>query len=114
MLIQNIGNAVPVAQLTGHISSDGPRVVSSSPQVGVTQQPSESQLKGAVDSMNSAMRQAHQSLEFTIDAASHTTVIKMKDTETGQLISQFPSEAALAISHSIEQLQAGALLKQKA
>lgn len=114
MLIQNLSNAVSVAQPSGYISNDGPKAVSSSPQVDVPQRVSESQLKVAVDSMNNAMRQAHQSLEFTIDAASHTTVIKMKDTETGQLISQFPSDAALAISHSIEQLQAGALLQRKA
>ncbi len=114
MLIQNLGNAVPVAQPTGYISNDGPKVVTGNPHVVVPNRPSETQLKGAVDSMNNAMRQAHQSLEFSVDAASHTTVVKMTDTETGQVISQFPSDAALAISRSIEQLQAGALLQRKA
>lgn len=114
MLIQNIGNSVSVAQPTGSVSSDGPRVVSDAPKLDLPKRPSEAQLKVAVDSMNSAVHQVHQSLEFSVDTASHTTVVKMTDTETGQLISQFPSEAALAISKSIEQLQAGALLKQKA
>lgn len=114
MLIQNLGNAATLAQPAGYISNDGPKVVSAPPPSGVTRPPSAAQLQGAVDTMNGAMRQVHQSLEFSVDTASHTTVVKMVDTETGQLISQFPSEAALAISKSIEQLQAGALLQRKA
>ncbi|MBZ0068923.1 MAG: flagellar protein FlaG, partial [Thiobacillus sp.] len=38
----------------------------------------------------------------------------MLDTSTGQLIRQYPSEEALAISRGIEQFQQGLLLKQKA
>ena len=114
MLIQNIGNSVSVAQPTGSISTDGPKVVSDAPKVDLPRRPSEAQLKVAVASMNNAVHQVHQSLEFSVDQASHTTVVKMMDTETGQVIGQFPSEAALAISQSIEQLQAGALLKRKA
>jgi len=36
------------------------------------------------------------------------------DTETGDVIRQFPSEDMLAISRSIDRFQQGLLLKQKA
>jgi len=36
------------------------------------------------------------------------------DTDTGDLIRQYPSEEMLAISSAIDQFQQGVLLKQKA
>jgi hypothetical protein len=47
-------------------------------------------------------------------APAEPRAVKMLDTSTGQLIRQYPSEEALAISRGIEQFQQGLLLKQKA
>jgi flagellar protein FlaG len=72
------------------------------------------ELKSAVATINQAMRQSNHSLEFSVDSDTHRTVVKMVDTGTGELIRQFPSETALAISRGIDQFQQGLLLKQKA
>jgi len=77
-------------------------------------QPSAGELKIAVAAINQAMQQSNHNLEFSVDTDSHRTVVKMVDTGTGQLISQFPSETTLAISREINQFQQGLLLTRKA
>jgi len=124
MIIQNTtGNqaAAPV-----RLASDGaPNVVvadtsNAGPAPGVEQaapqQPSSQQLQNAVDGINLAMRQSNQNLEFSVDAGTKKAIVKMTDTETGELIRQFPSEEILAIARSIDQFlqRQGLLLSQKA
>lgn len=123
MIIQNTSSnpgALPV-----RLTSDGAPVVAVSSKVEIQPsvalapplQPSPQQLKNAVDSINRAMRQANMSLELSVDSTTKKPVIKMMDSETGELIRQFPSEEVLAIASSIDQFlefQQGLLLKQKA
>lgn len=77
-------------------------------------QPSLEQVRGAVAAINQAVQQSNPNLEFSVDTDTKKTVVKMVDTSTGELIRQFPSETALAISRGIEEFQQGLLLKQKA
>lgn len=77
-------------------------------------QASAAELKSAVAAINQAMRQSNRDLEFSVDTDTRKTVVKMVDTSTGELIRQFPTEEALAISRSIDQFQQGLLLTQKA
>lgn len=117
MLIPNISNSSQAAPIYGHIVGDAPKAAASIPPEGgtpVISQSSPEQLKSAVDIINHAMQQSHQNLEFSVDSSTKTPVVKMTDSTTGQVISQFPTEAALAIAHSIDQMQPGLLLKQKA
>jgi flagellar protein FlaG len=53
-------------------------------------------------------------LEFTVDQSTRQTVVKVVDKESGDLIRQIPSDAALAIAESIGEFQKGLLLKQEA
>jgi flagellar protein FlaG len=84
------------------------------------QPPTAAQLHSAVDSINRALQQSNQSLEFSVDPTTKTPVVKMIDKETGNVISQYPSEQVLAIAQSIDQflndhqLQQGLLLQQQA
>ena len=71
-------------------------------------------LESAVSTLNLAMQQSNQSLEFSVDTNTQRTVVKMVDTNTGELIRQFPSEATLAISRGIDQFQQGLLLTNQA
>jgi flagellar protein FlaG len=113
------------------VGSDAPAVAVSAPTVKATpvqatpaqasaQPPSAAQLKSAVDSINRALQQSNQSLEFSVDPTTKTPVVKMMDKDTGKVISQYPSEQVLAIAQSIDafvsahQLQQGMLLQQKA
>ena len=119
MIIQNTNTNQAVLPVR-RVSDDAPKVVANTPEQVPPQQPSSQQLKNAVDDINQAMRQSKQNLELSIDPDTKTPIVKMVDTETGELIRQFPSEAVLAIASSIDkflqqnQFQHGLLLKQKA
>jgi len=88
-----------------------PAVAAALPAV---QTPSPEQLKQAVNTINQVLRQASRNLEFSVDSETKRVVVKVMDTETGQLIRQIPSEETLTISRVIGEFQQGLLLKQKA
>ena len=77
-------------------------------------EPTVAQLKSAVDNINKILKQNNNALEFNMEADTKKITVKLVDTETGDVIRQFPSEDMLAISRSIDQFQQGLLLKQKA
>jgi flagellar protein FlaG len=82
--------------------------------VEVARPPTPEQLKEAVREINKVMRQSNRNLEFSMDDDTHRLVVRLTDTETGELIRQIPSDETLAISRSIGEFQQGFLLKQKA
>lgn len=121
MFIQNTISAPQAAQTTRHTSDDGPVAVTprqtlTGPATDQTQQASPAQLKNAVDTINQAMQNAGQALEFSVDPNTNKTVVRMVDKDSGDLIRQIPSEEMLAISRSIDQFlkRQGMLLSQKA
>ncbi|MDP1996705.1 MAG: flagellar protein FlaG [Gallionella sp.] len=132
MLISNVSSTTQ-ATLPARPASDGEPVVVvatrsnidatpsapvESPQAATrqdaTQQSSPAELKQALESLNRTLKQSNKNLEFSVDTDTHKVLVKLVDTETGDMIRQFPSEEALAISRSIEQFQQGLLLKQQA
>lgn len=115
MLIQNVNNVLQTPQPIRLPSDGGPKVAEATTQAA-PQQPSAQQLKSAVDSINQAMRQANKSVELSVDSSTKKPVVKMMDSETGELIRQYPSEEVLAIAQAIDQYlgQQGLLFKQKA
>lgn len=117
MIIQHLNQA---EQTVRRVSDDAPKAAGGAsiakPTVVKTGQPSTEQLKQAADAINQVMRQSNPSLEFefSVDAGTKKPVIRVMNTTTGELIRQIPSEAALAIAHSIDQFQKSLLLDQKA
>lgn len=125
MIIQN--STTNQAAAPARLASDGePNAVITAPSnaeaqssVAVaqvaSQQPSSQQLQNAVGGINQAMRQSNQNLEFSVDPGTKKPIVKMVDTQTGELIRQFPSEETLAIARSIDQFlqRQGLLLNQK-
>jgi len=67
----------------------------------------------AVDAINRKLEEGSQQLRFAIDGDSGKMIVRVVDTATNQVIRQIPSEVAIAISHSLEQLQ-GLLVRQRA
>lgn len=126
MIIQNISTMAQTAQGPGRFASEAPVPVSvpielpSASKVApkeTVQQPNAAQLQHVLDSLNKSMQQSNRSMAFSVDANTKRLVVKLTDTETGQLIRQFPSEEVLAIAQSIDQYLSqhqGLLLKQKA
>jgi flagellar protein FlaG len=118
MIIQN-SSMNQGTQTVRLVSNDAPNVVARTTEPVTPQQPSPEQLKVAVNNINQAMRQSKQNLEFSVDTTTKKPVVRMVDTDTGELIRQFPSDAVLAIASSIDQFllqhqfQQGLLLNQK-
>lgn len=104
-----ISNSMAVMP-SGNIGGDGSNVVAFSPAPVVSSvvasppvRPSGPQLQHIVDNINKTLKQSQQSLEFSVDTVTKTPVVRLRDTETGQVIRQFPSESALAVAQSIDQ-----------
>lgn len=131
MLIQNVNNMAQAPQ-PARLASDGapsavvaasnvqaqPSAALDLPQVAVKQvaeqSPSTAQMQNVLDNINKALKQSNKNLEFTIDSDTKRSIVKLVDSETGDVIRQFPSEEALAISKAIDRIQQGLLLKQEA
>ena len=61
-------------------------------------------LEGIVEQLNEHMQNIQRNLNFSVDDSSGKTVIRVVDTNTEELVRQIPSEDALRISHSIQEL----------
>lgn len=72
-----------------------------------------SSLRQATEKLNQAIRLMASNLQFTIDEETGIDVVKVVDTDTKEVIRQFPSEEILAIARAFDQLQ-GLLVKDKA
>ena len=107
---QRVGNGEPVAPTSG-AAIDPPKIAA---QPLTEQQPSTTQLKNALDNINQMLKQSNKGIEFSVDDSTKKSIVKVVDSNTGDVIRQFPSEDALAITRSIDRIQQGLLLKQKA
>jgi flagellar protein FlaG len=77
-------------------------------------EPTSQQLQQAVQSINRVLQTSSSNLEFSVDQSTKRTIVRVVDTESGELIRQIPSDAVLAIAESIGELQKGLLLRQEA
>jgi flagellar protein FlaG len=117
MLIQNVSGAVPAPQSFRLASNGAPQVVDTPAASQETaQQPSDQQVKVAVESINQALKQANKSLQLSIDPNTKSPVVKMIDSQTGELVRQYPTKEVLAIAQGIDQFlkHQGTLFKQEA
>lgn len=115
MIIQNTAQLSQASQPDVRaLRAEPVRTVATFPTQDASPQPSVEELKSAVSTINKEMQQANLNLQFSVDADSNRTVVKMVDPSTGELIRQYPTKEVLAISRSIDQFQQGLLLKQEA
>ncbi|MDO9011749.1 MAG: flagellar protein FlaG [Gallionella sp.] len=127
MLIQNTSSMAQPVRLTSDTSA-ATAVAVSTPVVTPDTQPEKSsapakqaekpltdlQMQETLDHINAALLNANINIQFNVGANGQKAVLKLIDTQTGEVIRQFPTDAALSISRSIEQFQQGLLLNQKA
>ena len=78
------------------------------------QHPSAEKLKEVVDNINRALKLANRNIEFSVDESTSKQVVRLVDSDTGDLIRQFPTDEMLSISRAIDQVRQGLLLRQKA
>jgi flagellar protein FlaG len=118
MNIQAIGLAqtsqsAPQPELRGGTAARKPEPQQQPVQQKQKPEPTPQQLQQALQTINSKLASS-TSLEFSFDKGTKQTVVRVTDKDSGEVIRQFPSEAALAIAESIGEFQKGLLLKQEA
>lgn len=104
--------AAPSKSAAGDLLPELPQVATK--QVAEQQQLSSVQIKHVVDNINKALKQSARNLEFTVDTDTEKPVVKVVDSETGDVIRQIPSEEMLSITRAIDEAQVNLLLKQTA
>lgn len=119
MLIQNTTNTVSPTWFAneGGITAVAAPKSESAPvarPVAEQRQPSIAELESAVRELNQSMKASNSNLAFSVDQDTKQTVVSVMDSQTGEIIKQFPSKEAIAISKAIGEIQQGLLLKQKA
>jgi flagellar protein FlaG len=116
MDIQNVIGLGQASQpdLRGNVAA---RKVSSQaqvePQVERKSAHTPQQLQQALETINRKL-ESSTALAFSVDQGTGQTVVRVTDKDTGEVIRQIPSDAALAIAESIGEFQKGLLLKQEA
>ena len=70
-------------------------------------------LDQAVEAINRFLKPVASSIEFSVDQDSGRTIVQVIDTDTQDVLRQFPSKEALAISRELDKLQ-GLLIRDKA
>lgn len=70
-------------------------------------------LSRSVDKLNQAVKTIDSNIQFTVDEDTGIDVVKVVDSETDEVIRQFPSEEIIAIAKALDKFQ-GMLLRDKA
>lgn len=59
------------------------------------------QLQEATEQLNRQMQRNQRDLSFSVDDAANKIVVTVKSSESGEVIRQIPSEAALKVAHNL-------------
>lgn len=105
---RSIDTALPIRR-----EEDAVKNITSTQASSDTASQQEQRLEDVVNDVNEFIKPINNSLQFSIDEESGTTVVKVIDAETDEVIKQIPSEEMLALAKAIGQLK-GLLVKQQA
>lgn len=98
------GNALP--QAAQAIPSQGSSPKNKSSDVG--------DLHSLVAQVNNTPIVRSSTLEFSVAEGTDIDVVRVKDSATGEVIRQIPSEAMLAIARALTEQSSGTMLEEKA
>lgn len=79
----------------------------------VRELPTRETIEAVAQRIESYLKSVHRSLEFRVDSASGRTVLTVRDSETGDLIRQIPSEEVLRLAEMADE-QTIALMNETA
>ncbi len=107
----------PAAGTVRSAAPEPPQAAAVAPAAAVKEKRASSgddiKLDQAVEAINRFLKPVASSIEFSIDHDSGRTIVQVIDTDTQDVLRQFPSKEALAISHELDKLQ-GLLIREKA
>ncbi len=75
------------------------------PKVDFDPKKMQQELEEAVERLNKMMESGKRGLGFSVDNQINVTVVTVKDSNTGEVVRQIPSEAVLRVAHRIEDLK---------
>lgn len=86
------------------------------PKPAETKKPSAEELTRAVDQANSFLQSVNRGLQFRVDKDTNMTVVKVVDSESGEVVRQIPPERTLEMLKEISQMQnkLGSVFKESA
>jgi flagellar protein FlaG len=91
------------------VPNANPEPVQTESTKDVSQDNSAQNLQGAVSQINDYVQNLQRSLLFTVDEASGKDVVTVLDSETDEVIRQYPSEEILAIARRLAEQKDEAL-----
>jgi len=78
----------------------------------IAQNNSTEKIKESIQKVNDMVKTMGRELEFSVDEETHLRLVKVVDTQTHEVIRQFPSEEVVQIAKALDRLQ-GLLIKDK-
>jgi flagellar protein FlaG len=109
-------NILPERQTVNRASAAEHRPAQSAQDTSTTSAVSQSkpeELDQAVKAVNDFVKPFNNALNFSVDQESQTTVVKVIDQSTKEVIRQIPSEEMLALAKALDTMK-GLLIQQKA
>lgn len=70
-------------------------------------------VKQAVEQVNKAVPSFSHNLQFSVDEDTNKNIVRVVDTESGELIRQIPAQEIIEIAKALDKLQ-GMIIRQKA
>ena len=107
MLINPVGSTSQAPMAPGKVLS------AAQPPARVAPQFDDVQVKEAIAAANKAVAEHNSSIEFSVDPEHGTTIVRVVDTNTGDVIRQMPSEEMIQIAKVLDQFQ-GMLIRRRA
>ena len=99
--------------LPDQINVDKHNIVVESAKLNPPPQPSENDVKSAVNAINKYLAPNSNDIQFIQDKDSGATLVQIVDTATGTVVRQIPTQQIVDISKDLAKLQ-GLLVKEKA
>ena len=76
--------------------------------------PDSEAIQALVEQANDSLSSHSSDLKFSVAEGTNINVVRVEDTETGEIIRQFPSETMVAIARALEETTKGNMLKETA
>lgn len=75
--------------------------------------PTTEQIKDALDQLNKALKTMSNGVQFALDDETQIRIAKLVDTQTNEIIRQFPAQELIDLAKALDKLH-GSLIQQKA
>jgi flagellar protein FlaG len=111
MTIQQLSGLGAIPQTTP--AAPTPREAPAETPAASTPLPRPEQVQQALEQIQRVVAPVAQNLQFSIDKGTGKTVVRVVDSETNEVVRQFPTEEILSIARALDRMQ-GLLINGKA